>query len=269
PLIIMALIYFLAPVGNAVISARLEKLPLSIYLTLLFKTHSPFELFQLIVLFPLAGFALFAVKKWSVPVFLGVSVWSLIGNYQEYAQFPHVYTKSILFLAFAVNLAFVFYFLIPAVRAAYLDPRLRWWESKPRYRVNLEGKITVDGKESEAKIVDISEGGVFIQTSEPLTLDAIVQMMFKFESAEFSHAARIAHQGYGNYKGFGIQFMNMKWADRRQLRRIVKAIDLTGAERRPERVKWHQDFALWIKTLFTTGKGLVPVIPETAKKAKK
>ena len=235
---------------------------------------SPRHIFEYFFLFPIAGVAIFAVKKWSLSVFLGVEFWVFISNlpYLQELYTTQQYLLFSFFIIFAVlNVTVVSYLLIPAVHVAYLDPKIRWWEAKPRYTINAE--CSIDKNDNVATIRDISENGVFISSKNDLEIGSEVNLCFKVERAaarltkdELSIRAKVVHHfSVDNHPGYGARFTLVSRADRGIIRKMIRALDASNAKRRPPRLTF-SDLVSWIKTLMVTGKGLIPSSIELSRK---
>jgi hypothetical protein len=270
--VILALLQIFSPVLSVTLSAWKLQTPIRHFLWMLVKYGGPGQLFDLFGTSLIAAAAIFAVKRWSYPIFLGIFVWGAYSNISVWHQYPQVYSLGTLIAVNLVNLFLVSYFLVPAVSAAYFNPRLRWWESKPRYTIEIRGSIKFDPPEApgsrfqEARIIDISEGGVYVQVPEKLALGQVVSLNFSLHHVKLSPIGKIVHQGRGETHGYGIQFTEMSVEEQRSLRKAVRGLDLLGYEsKRSPTETWWQDFLRWASHLVRTGKGLVPEIPAHAR----
>lgn len=260
PLLILAFIHFIEPVTKiSFYSFYYHIHPLETVLNV-YQSASAFHAFEFFFLFPIAGLAIFAVKKWSFPVFLIVELWVLIINVpylNELYQTNQVWLFSS-FISFAIlNLVIVSYLLLPAVRIAYLDPRIRWWEAEPRYSVNLDCKVN---NQTAGIIKNISSSGVFIAIDSDLEINSTVALEFKFSapSMEFMIRSRVAvlHKfTINNIEGYGAQFSGITKGDKHLIKSIIKYLEKSKTVRRPPR-RNVGDLILWMITLFKTGKGL-------------
>jgi len=71
------------------------------------------------------------------------------------------------------------YFLLPAVRAAYFNAKLRWWETKPRYLVNIPASFGRKGASSaRGTMVNLSEGGAFLKTARKYKKSQKIHVQF-------------------------------------------------------------------------------------------
>src|SRR5262249_5789447 len=128
-----------------------------------------------------AGVAVYAMKAWSYPVFLSISGWTIYSNVKFLQSFSGSYALPVVATFFVLDFTFVSYFLLlPTVRKIYFDSRLRWWEQKPRYLVEVSGSIHRQGS-SNAKsffTLDLSEGGVLVKTKEQFTMHEPLELTF-------------------------------------------------------------------------------------------
>src|SRR6185295_9173146 len=176
PIVILALLQLLSPVLSVTLLAWKLQTPVRHFVWMLVKYGSASQLFELFGTSLITAAAIWAVKKWSYPVFIGIFAWGAYSNFSVWHQYPQVYSLATLLAVNIVNLGLVSYFLVPAVSAAYFNPRLRWWESKPRYSVDLLGTLKFDPPDApgsrfqEVRITDISEGGVYLVSKEKLSL---------------------------------------------------------------------------------------------------
>ena len=69
------------------------------------------------------------------------------------------------------------------IRVPYFSPRIRWWESDPRFKFSVQVKLkpltaAEDQPAHDAEIVDISRGGCFVKTNAPPELDERLDLEF-------------------------------------------------------------------------------------------
>ncbi len=259
PLLILAFFHFVEPVLKILFySVYFQINPVDITIIEI-KTASNIHLFEYFLLFPIAGFALYSVKKWSFPVFIAVEIWVFSANLPyliELYQTNQLWLFSF-FLSFgALNIIVVSYLLLPAVRIAYLDPRIRWWEAQPRYAVELSVKINDN---SLGMIKNISKSGVFIATHDDLPPDAELELEFSLIPPSESHInlkAVVQHKFMINStEGYGIRFTDITSSNKQLINSMIRHLENSGYDRRPPR-RGISDLSYWLKTLIHTGKGL-------------
>ncbi len=262
PIVILALVHILSPIYNAVYSAFLLKISVADYWSALWSQLPLWRFVLVMSLQPIAGIAIWAVKRWSYAVFLLAYCVQNFMTYQNHARFPDVLSLGGLIAIFALNIGVVGFFLHRAVRAPYFNPRLRWWESKPRYLVNFAVNLFVGGRNFKGTITDLSEGGVFIaEPSEQPKMGEDIRIEFATPGGTHKFMGRVVHIRDRGNKGFGVQFDALDWGGRQEIREVVAAAVAQGASLRNKPIPWHQDLKSWLTRLLTTGKGIVPEVP--------
>lgn len=221
-------------------------------------TTPPLELASALLLFPLAGIAILAVKSWSLPVFLSIEAFVLISNYSFFkGLFLNGHYLHLSFLLFFVllNIFVVSVVLIPAVRIFYTNPRLRWWEAYPRYHVEIEGMIENNDK---ILIHDISKTGMFISTDRELVENDIVGLSFKYGQGQFELKGKYAAQFTKNQiAGYGIQFWSNTVEQHQSINKFIHQLEKSSIPRQPPKRYYCKDFVIWIKKLLHLKKRIV------------
>lgn len=268
PIIVLACFYFLGPILNTLGGAFVMKMSYLEYVSALFRYSDWIDLISALALYPLAGFAIYSVKAWSYPVYLGVMAVTIWGNYQDFRHFSGIFTLPVFIATGVLNIGLVSYFLIPAVRAAYFNRRLRWWEAKPRYELSLLASLEcMDPDENIAPmkctLVNISEGGAFVKSSKRIALDKEYRIRFSLLEQEFCLRTRIAHRLWGGMRGYGLVFLH-DTESRKRMVRLSRGLALLGTGAR--NASWTPaeawlSFKAWLGGLFSTGKGWVPEVP--------
>jgi uncharacterized protein (TIGR02266 family) len=87
----------------------------------------------------------------------------------------------------------------------------------PRYERQLDVEVTADGKKLTARTVNVSLGGLFLETGTPLELGATVQLRFQLptqpEAVEVSGDVRWVVKREGDRQGIGIRFQGLRARD--------------------------------------------------------
>lgn len=123
--------------------------------------------------------------------------------------------------------------LLAPVRRLFGHPELHWWRTSPRLAVNLPLFIG-DDTHLKAETFDISETGMFIVDTEkqeltlagPLKINEIVLVhLYLGDAVSVSCKGRVVRQAtaQGKYPaGYGLQFVDLPRAQRRQLRSYLQ-----------------------------------------------
>lgn len=259
PLLILAFIHFIEPVTKITFySIYFHINPLNAVVNV-YQGSSAIQVFEFFFLFPIAGYAIYAVKKWSYPVFIIVEIWVFMINMpylNELYQTNQMPLLGFFILFGAINLSIVTYLLLPAVRIAYLDPRIRWWEAKPRYSVNIDCKVN---NKTAGTIKNISASGVFITTETNFIINSSVELAFQFTAPSIDFyiksKAIVLHKFVINdIEGYGARFVDLSKDNKRQINKIIKYLDKSNTKRRPVH-RNATDLIQWLTDVIKTGKG--------------
>jgi hypothetical protein len=262
PIIILALMNFLSPIGNIILSAHLEKISVFLYLKD-FLRHGTIADYVMLFAPWVSAYAVFAVKEWSFAVFMSIVALQTGDTFYQWYRYPEVLSLPTALAVSAINVAFGYYFLLPEVRAVYSDKKLRWWEQKPRYVIDLKCRILTSSKSKfRANIVDLSEGGVLLRllTRESLQTDEEIELRFSRKDRMVLIRGKVVYaRGDG---GYGVQFIHdaltLKF-----VQEIVAELKKTGKLARGN-ISLGDDFNHWAKTLVSRGEGWRPVLPASA-----
>lgn len=266
PIVILALLHILGPLGNVFLSSWVDHMTPREYIVTFFRTQNLWMMIDFFVLLPLAGVAIWICKKWSYPIFLIIALETMASNFWSWKHHSAVYPLWVLVLVFVLDILFVGYFLVPAVRVVYMDPKLRWWESKPRFVARIRTTLTLADKadkKATAMITDISEGGVFIKCATPLELNQPIHLQFSIFGKRYALTGKAVYTRIINPKinqqGYGIQFSqeNEHREQLQSLRKLARGMDLAGLPRR-NAFDWKEDFKNWAISFLKTGRGFFP-----------
>lgn len=261
PIIIVSLIFFLFPFFNTVFTFYFipEKISFYDYLyNLVLNPSNRFLFLTLTIPSLIAGISIYKVKKWSYPVFLICMIWVML---YEIISFSSHYTVGefilIIVVPMLINITFISYLLLPNLRAPYYNSRLRWWETKPRYLYSTQCEIGIDENKVLGQVMNISEGGIFLNLMNPIELESIVSLKFVVLDIPLEVKAKIVYRK-DDGASYGLQFFEV---DKSQ-KLIIKKISHKLAENKIEEARpiplWSEDLKNWFKILIKTGKGLLP-----------
>ncbi len=240
------------------LSASLMNNDMNSYMKIIYQHKTWWEIAYLSLSHPFASFAIFSIRKWSYPVFLTVALVDLYLNFQTWRLFPNILTVPLLVVLTLCNIAFVSYFLLNAVRAPYFNPRVRWWEVKPRFLVNFTARIRGPVSKQKCLVIDISEGGIFVKTNLEFALGDTVKVELAFLNRIIEVQGKVVHCGKARIKGYGIQFYENDKATMNSIGKVIEAIEAMGFATRAQKPTMLGDFKRWVKALLKTGRGWVP-----------
>jgi hypothetical protein len=263
PLVILALLQFLSPVGTVLINAYALGVKPG-YVIGWILSNSPLQIFETLFLMPIAGFAIYQMKRWGYFVFFAAMTWGLISNLLALRHSASPYSLGVVLLLFAIPMLLAVYFLLPAVRRTYFDPSVRWWEAKSRFVLETPVEISTGAAAAEGRIQNISEGGIACTIQRP-TFSPGQELKLKFVVAGvvFKIPGIVMHSAAGFY---GIRFLHDRVSARRFCQ-LVQGLELIGVPHRDQDIAkpWHVGVREWALTVLKTGRGLVPEVKHTRK----
>jgi hypothetical protein len=117
--------------------------------------------------------------------------------------------------------------LHPEIQWLMLHPEKRWWMRSERKRLTVP--ITIEGtrlQPARAETFDVSESGAFVTAARDVRVGDWITVRMRFGTfTQIRCQARVVRraEAAGIYPGgIGVQFMNMSWRDRRDLRRCLE-----------------------------------------------
>lgn len=123
-----------------------------------------------------------------------------------------------------VTISIVVYFVVirKQFREIFFNKRLRWWESKTRYLINVEVDIILKNGESiKANIKDISIGGICaILTNEKSGVDPkdFKSISFEYDNLKFLSDIIVIWEDKNK---FGFSFSNYNTIHKKQIKKII------------------------------------------------
>jgi hypothetical protein len=117
--------------------------------------------------------------------------------------------------------------LHPNIQWLLIHPEKRWWMRAERKRMTIP--VTIEGtrlQPTRAETFDVSESGAFVAAAKEVGVGDWITVRMKFGTfTQIRCQARVVRRedSKGTYPGgVGLQFMNMSWRDRRDLKRCLE-----------------------------------------------
>ncbi len=261
PIRILAFAHIVAPLFNFALAMWMLHAGPAEYFPFYFAQKTVFEILCDFLLLPVAGIAIWAVKEWSYPVFLLASARSFVISVENWQRHPEIMTIPVVLGFWIFNLVIVTYFLIPAVRRAYFDRKVRWWEQKPRYQFKSPVELAWRGGSAHQGLIgNLSEGGVFIRCDhKPKQGDELV-FSFQALGRDISARGKVAFiDPHG--AGFGVECVHTR-ESKKDFKLLARDFRKQGLATRGHEQAVTTAFFDWLRTLLKTGKGLVPEAPK-------
>ncbi len=213
----------------------------------------------------LAGYGIWEARRWSwyllsFATLSAIYLSAVVSN--EYGATHH---KSMAFLASAALILGMFFRVSKELRVPYFFPNIRWWESNPRYRVQVPVKLiqarpvvvsgladtklalTVPATSAEAsssvpgalgeadaassiagEMLDLSMGGCFVKTRLELPEQETFDLRFEVFGFPMVCQGQVVwktQSAVTHPKGVGIKFARLTRTQRKTLRTIIKRLD--------------------------------------------
>lgn len=259
---LLAWIQFLTPVANILLNSVL--LGQSPWASVVASMESgAYSLFLLYGAMPAAGLAILAVRSWSYPVFLSAVSWVAFENSRILSTGTSGIPTRIAVGAYLCNIALVAYFLFPAVRTTYFNPRVRWWQTKPRYEIGLPATANHNGECAQVTIANMSEGGSFISTDMPYTSGDLLVIHFTLLGRRYTFRGRVVYQVKTHARrGVGLQFTHTTQTAREN-QTIIRALEVLDGPGRDLPRKGPLTFWKAVWATIRTGKGWLPEVPQS------
>lgn len=255
PLVVLALLHVLAPFGNIVFnSLRSHRDPVQTWNFWYYALPMPL-FFTYVLLPPLAGIFIYICKRWSYWCYVVCLSFIFFSNI--YGFWTQMNLVNFVFVTgvMLVDALAVAYFVAPSVRRVYFDPRMRWWETAPRYYFEVPARA--GGQECQIK--NIARGGALVEASALWQESDEFVLEWQAEGRSFKLPGKVVYrkpQG-PDRSAYGVRFNNSPEA-RKVMAPLIRKLHQQGKkilerERGPEDSFW-----AWVKKLFKERKGLFP-----------
>lgn len=236
-IVLIAIFYFIEPIGNLVQAAFINNIPLLGSNSIL--SHLLWSDWIILALFPVVGVGVYMVKKWGWYLFLGFSILLIFYNVFVYKFLnPNYSLETVVFFIIIITVISAF-FLRKNVYAPYFNPRLRWWEIATRYRVPLNTVLFTKNGVVPCETIDISEMGCFVDYQEDIPIGSKLMIEFQCAGIEISCMGEIVHKKSGaneRYRGYGIKFEAMPGDMKDRIKHLIWYFERMGLEDRKDAV---------------------------------
>lgn len=180
------------------------------------------------LIFPIAGLLILKLRKWTYFTFMAVLAYINynIFTYEKYtwpynSDSPFMYNYVVALMSVAV---FV-YFLSPKVREPFFDRRVRWWEPKARYNVQIHCKLHSNNFAFPTEIINISQTGAFILDSKYMKVGDKFQLEFNFLGQTIVTPVEVVHKHtVQNQTGYGVKFNFKSLAQSVRMAKVINVL---------------------------------------------
>lgn len=167
------------------------------------------------------GYGLKEMHRWSWNAFLVSTLFTAYANALIAIRYSDSNNK---FLAFVVSIGMLIIFIFQIgkeIKVPYFMPKIRWWESNPRYRLTVPARVERSQSGFEGEILDLSLGGCFIKSR--MDVDQSEHLLIRFtifgEAVELGGTVVWRSQNTVTHpKGMGIKFDDLNKAQKKVLK---------------------------------------------------
>ncbi|MBI3534307.1 MAG: PilZ domain-containing protein [Deltaproteobacteria bacterium] len=159
-----------------------------------------------------AGYGIWEMKRWGWHVFLFCNI-------------------LIVFSVIAISI--IVLRLGREIKVPYFLPKIRWWESNPRYRLSVPVSVSrKDNTNFVGEILDLSMGGCFIKLRSELYQDETLSLEFTVFGQTFRFVGNVVWRTQSTVthpKGIGIKFAPIVKFDKKLLKAVIHRLKkITG-----------------------------------------
>jgi len=195
PIVFLSLLQLFTPIGTIFFSSIANRVTFIQQLKIVW-AHAPMTDRIIIFIVPIIlAWLIYFTKKIGLYLVAATVIYTLTKNLIEWRGFADGYSFLMLLLVSLCNLALVAYLLVPSVREIFFNPSIRWWEREPRYILNTEGAIDLNGQTQPCYLQDVSVSGASFQCLPGLIHQGDdVKLTFKHGKHEISFLAKIMYE---------------------------------------------------------------------------
>lgn len=159
-----------------------------------------------------AGFGLLKIRWYGWYAFLFSNFTIAYQTAVALAYYSESNFKTVIFLVTFLVQIVLGYIIGREIRVPYFFPRIRWWESDPRYKLSVQAKISQESereKNLEGEIMDISLTGCFVKTHAYFVPDEVITLDFSLFEKPVQCKGRVVWRTESTVthpKGIGVKF---------------------------------------------------------------
>jgi hypothetical protein len=231
-IVLVGVFYLVAPVFNLVQIALVTGVGFVGPVTL-WTVVGPYD-WAVLVAFPVVGWGMLSVRRWGWLAFMVFSVF-LVGYNTAGLIVNQTYDVVLVMLFNVVLVLITFVFFRKHLRAPYFNPRLRWWNTDPRYQVNLVAHVGIDTPGAcEAEVLDLSASGAFLSTCADIEVGQVQRFTIEAYGLAFPVQGKVMRKSDpgASHPGFGVMFQALDRSSVFELRLLLARLVKNGARER-------------------------------------
>lgn len=186
---------------------------------------NPLALFlfaQLTIVSLVIAYGVWKVKLWGFYALIGFGfLTSVLDTYSWQQQnFQFNWWVVIDFVAVAAGIVLI---IQENVRKPYFNPKIRWWETATRLRVDVPANVIINGQKNETLILDVSSSGCFVDFDSPLEIGQLLKIEITYDLFSFESEVQVARKSEKPV-GYGLMFKNTDSKNAKIMKQILKSL---------------------------------------------
>jgi hypothetical protein len=217
---LVAVLLMLTPFGNLIWSLKALKVSNWYHPSVWFywSQYVQWPTWILLGLIFASGLSLLFVRKWSWTFSLVTMAIITIYDIVMWHEFRMMGTAAVVAMI-VCTLGFSAFMFFTEFRVPYLNPRVRWWETSPRYRVDLP--VVLNKTDSPATLVDISRTGLLIEWPVSSKIPDIEGEMLITLPTQASLPTKIMRR---TERGYGLMFASLSREQRKSVQHFIETL---------------------------------------------
>ncbi len=221
-----------------------------------------FQLISLVAV--ITGFGLWEMRRWAWHLFLATCLLVAYFNAILVLEYGETHHRALAFFTAILALLGVLIRTSRELRVPYFLPRIRWWESNPRYKLSAPGTISRagDGTQLPGEVLDLSIGGCFVKLRSDLNQDEDIRIRFTLFGQSLELPGKVVwrtQSAVTHPKGVGIKFSQPDRPQRKVLKAMLQRLrEISNLYRTSRFLMGQEEFSAKIESLRNTPLKLPP-----------
>ena len=175
---------------------------------------------QLTVISCIVAYGVWKVQLWGFYALIGFGFLTTVLDLYSW-QTQSFQNSWWVMLDFVSVLAGITLIIQEKVRKPYFNPKIRWWETATRLRVDLPANLYINGQKNEVLVLDVSTTGCFVEFDLPLEVGQTSKIDINHDLLKFESDGLVVRKSE-NPIGYGIKFENTSKGNAKLMKQILK-----------------------------------------------
>jgi hypothetical protein len=200
----------------------------------------------------LLGACFFLARRIGYFFIIVCSIYLFARNVYVFASTDGAFPAHLLVFLNLLLIASIAYLSRKNTRNLYFDPKLRWWETDPRYRVDYPGTITrLGGAPTPMRIRNIAIGGAAIESEDPAFLPherALITFEANGETYRLTSGVVWEEDPAQGRRMIGLQWtQDAQVSDPPRIKELIRRLKASRTPTTSQAPNWWQDLRAWIE----------------------